>query len=553
MSYQALYRRYRPKTFSQIVGQEHICTALANQIKNGTISHAYIFNGTRGVGKTTAARVFASACNCLNPKDGNPCLECQACRDYAMHGNVDIVEMDAASYSGVDSARDLREKVNYMPSSSKYKVYIIDEAHALSVKAFDALLKTLEEPPKHAIFILCTTEIQKFPATILSRCMRFDFRLIATQELVKLLSGIFDELNIQYTPDAVMAIANSGEGSARDALTIADRCVAYSNQKLTYDDVIKVLGATSKQTIGELVDRILSGDSGSILHGIDNIANQGKSISVLCHDICKHFRDLLVVRSCSDANSILCYPQNIYEQLEKTATSVPIKKLLYGVESYSTLEYQLKTSLTPQILFEAVTLRYASSSGEVDVEGLDMRITRLEQLIKSSLSVSTPSSQPVFVQPTRNPVRSELKTTNTPVQDDMTKKSMPPSIMSPIKSSHSDALSTPAKSVGTSSSNTRLATQIWAEVLENIRYSPDLVMLYTISTQIKKLEIVNGYMLVYCSQPQCKLLEQEDNINKMQEITLKHNLKVKPTVLVDKQRKSTTEELIARGEIKVRK
>ena len=259
MAYLALYRRFRPNGFKGLIGQEHIVRTLANQIASGRIGHAYLFCGTRGTGKTSAAKIFAKAINCLSPIDGSPCGECEVCKALADPSNLDILEMDAASNNKVENVREIREKIQYPPVSGRYKVYIIDEVHMLTTEAFNALLKTLEEPPKHAVFILATTESHKLPSTILSRCMRFDFRIIPTKDIAKLIAGIYDEIGKEYDKDAVMAIARAGAGSARDALSIADICVSYRDSKLTYADVLEVLGATDSSKITSMISKIVTG------------------------------------------------------------------------------------------------------------------------------------------------------------------------------------------------------------------------------------------------------------------------------------------------------
>ena len=244
MEHQALYRKYRPKYFEDVIGQEHITKALANQVASGKLGHAYLFTGSRGVGKTSIARIFAKAVNCENNRNGSPCGECETCKHLESENDINIIEIDAASNNRVDDVREIREKVKFLPVGAKYKVYIIDEVHMLTDSAFNALLKTLEEPPKHVIFILATTEVHKLPATILSRCVRFDYRLVGVSELVNLLVKIFEEEGIRYEQDALRLIASSGEGSVRDTLSIADCVISYSDGKVTKENVLKVLGTT---------------------------------------------------------------------------------------------------------------------------------------------------------------------------------------------------------------------------------------------------------------------------------------------------------------------
>ncbi|MEG1527936.1 MAG: DNA polymerase III subunit gamma/tau, partial [Clostridia bacterium] len=382
---QALYRKYRPTTFDQVIGQSHITTALKNQIINNNLSHAYIFNGTRGVGKTSIARIFARAINCQNNTNGNPCLECSSCLDYEKGGNIDIIEIDAASNNSVGFARELTERVGYVANNGKYKVYIIDEAHMITQQAFNALLKTLEEPPEHVIFILCTTEVQAFPATILSRCMRFDFRLVSAGEISTLLSGIFDDLSIKYTNQAVKAIATAGEGSVRDALTIADRCVAVC-QDLDYQDVMDILGATNRDILISLSQQIIAGDVSGLLQTITSLSNLGKSMTMLTKDLCRHFRDLLIISTVSNSFDMLGLPQDLFDKLVSQTATTNSKKLMQAVETFAKLEYTLRTSLSPQILFEAVSARLATNSLSDDLDGLEIRVAQLEKKL-SLLSV----------------------------------------------------------------------------------------------------------------------------------------------------------------------
>ncbi|MBQ7643388.1 MAG: DNA polymerase III subunit gamma/tau, partial [Clostridia bacterium] len=252
MSYLALYRRYRPSGFDGLIGQEHIVKTLVNQIKTDRVGHAYLFCGARGTGKTSAAKIFARAINCLSPVNGSPCGKCEVCKALSDGANLDILEMDAASNNKVENVREIRDKIQYPPVAGRYKVYIIDEVHMLTTEAFNALLKTLEEPPAHAVFILATTEVHKLPSTILSRCMRFDFRLIPTKKIAELIAGIYDENGKEYDREAITAIAAAGAGSIRDALSVADICISYGEGKLTYRDVLEVLGATDIDVINKL-------------------------------------------------------------------------------------------------------------------------------------------------------------------------------------------------------------------------------------------------------------------------------------------------------------
>lgn len=397
MNYVALYRKYRPTVFDDVIGQDHIINTLRNQILRDKVSHAYLFTGTRGTGKTTTAKIFARAVNCETAKEhnGNPCGECVTCLDK---GGLDIIEMDAASNNGVDYARDIREKVQYPPVNGKYKVYIIDEVHMLSQGAFNALLKTLEEPPSHAMFILCTTEVHKIPATILSRCMRFDFRLVPTPVLAEHVANIYDKEGKKYDKEAVSAIAQAGEGSVRDSVSIADRCLSVSSGKLTYNDVLSVLGVSSKANVASLANAVLEGEVGSILSEINKIVSEGKDVARLSKDLSLYFRDLLTVKTCANARELLCLPMDVYGALQTSAEKVTVKKLLYAIDVLVGLENGLKYALSPLMLFEASALKIACSSGEIDSDGLDRRLTRLEQLPQNISA----ENQSVYVVDKRN-------------------------------------------------------------------------------------------------------------------------------------------------------
>ncbi len=378
MAYLALYRKYRPTTFDNLIGQEHIVKTLTNQINGEKLGHAYLFTGTRGTGKTSAAKIFAKAINCLSPINGSPCGECEVCKALADPSNIDVVEIDAASNNGVNEIRDLREKVQYPPVSCKYKVYIVDEVHMLSGAAFNALLKTLEEPPKHAVFILATTEVHKIPATILSRCMRFDFRLIPTERICDLVCKIYDEIGKMYEKEAVFAIAKAGEGSIRDALSIADTALSYGTGKLTYDDVMEILGTMSGDTLLQFVDNILSFDSGKVLETIDKLSAIGKSMGVLTKDVTTLIRDLLVVKTCNNANTILGLPQNKFEAYKLLAEKTNEHRLLRILEIFGDVENSLKYTTHPRVMFETAAIKATKPEADYNIDALLSRLNTLE-------------------------------------------------------------------------------------------------------------------------------------------------------------------------------
>lgn len=382
MSYLALYRAFRPKTFDEIIGQEHIVRTLVNQIKSNKIGHAYLFCGARGTGKTTAAKVFARAINCLSPVNGSPCGQCEVCKKLENPANLDIVEMDAASNNKVENVRDIRDKVQYPPVAGKYKVYIIDEVHMLTTEAFNALLKTLEEPPAHAVFILATTEVHKLPATILSRCLRFDFKLIPTPTIAKLIAGIYDKIGKKYTPEAVNAIARAGEGSVRDALSVADVCVSYSDGELTYDDVIEVLGTSDRTHIEKLISEIVGGNTGGILSVVDELCMHGKSVAVLNRDVCNAIRDLLVIETCTDPQAILGLPKDKLDELKKLADKTDVHALLRYLELFSAAEADLKYSTHPRIVFETAAVKAGMPQADYNIDALLARMSAMEKQLQ---------------------------------------------------------------------------------------------------------------------------------------------------------------------------
>lgn len=306
MSYTALYRKFRPSEFGDVKGQEHIVTTLQNQIKANRIGHAYLFCGTRGTGKTTAAKIFARAVNCEHPVDGSPCGECAMCRSIAAGTSMNVIEIDAASNNGVDNIREIKEEVTYRPTEGRYKVYIIDEVHMLSSGAFNALLKTLEEPPEYVIFILATTEVHKIPVTIMSRCQHYDFRRISINTISDRLNELMEAERVEVEDKAIRYIAKAADGSMRDALSLLDQCIAfYLGQKLTYDNVLEVLGAVDTDVFSRLLRNIIRRNVPAVLDTVEELVMQGRELLQLSVDFTWYLRNLLLVKTSDMPEDVL--------------------------------------------------------------------------------------------------------------------------------------------------------------------------------------------------------------------------------------------------------
>ena len=353
MSYLALYRKYRPQKFEDIIGQEHIIKTLTNQIKTGRVGHAYLFCGSRGTGKTTTARIFARAMNCQNPKNGSPCGDCEVCRALEKGENFDIIEIDAASNNGVDDARELREQVKFMPVVGKKKVFIIDEVHMLSTSAFNALLKTLEEPPEHVVFIFGTTEIHKLPATILSRLMRFDFHLLSVEQIEQVLKKILEADGVAYEADAITMVARQGEGSMRDAISLLDSCLSYSPEKLTTESVVAVLGTAKREDVLNLVSSVSASNVKEMITSLDSMLSSGKSPIVIYKEILSMLRDLAICEALGDgAKTIVQVNSDFFSAMQTAAKSIGHGRLIALIGALSSTESELRLSVHPRLVLE---------------------------------------------------------------------------------------------------------------------------------------------------------------------------------------------------------
>lgn len=393
MSYTALYRKFRPQEFEDVKGQEHIVTTLKNQLKADRIGHAYLFCGTRGTGKTTVAKIFAKAVNCEHPIDGSPCGECPACQGIAAGTSMNVIEIDAASNNGVDNIRQIREEVAYRPTEGKYKVYIIDEVHMLSAGAFNALLKTLEEPPAYVIFILATTEVHKIPITILSRCQRYDFHRISIDTITGRLAELMEEENVDVEERALRYVAKAGDGSMRDALSLLDQCIAFHlGEKLTYENVLEVLGAVDTEVFSQLLRQIIGRDVAGAIRTVDTLVDEGRELGQLVNDFTWYMRNLLLIQSADDMEEVLDMSEDNLAALREEAGMVNPEGLVRYIRIFSELSSQIRFASQKRILLEIAIIKLCKPQMDQDYSALLERMDELEHKIESGAVTAVASA-----------------------------------------------------------------------------------------------------------------------------------------------------------------
>ncbi len=394
MSTQALYRQWRPHLFSDVVGQDAIVTTLKNQVASGRVTHAYLFCGSRGTGKTTCAKIFARAVNCETPDAGDPCGHCAACEALSAENSLDIVEIDAASNNGVDEIRDLREKVKYPPQHGRYRVYIIDEVHMLSTGAFNALLKTLEEPPAHALFILATTEPQRLPATVLSRCQRYDFRRFPAQVIVDRLRAIAEGEHVDVRPDALMLIARSAEGGMRDAISLLDMCISYGGGSVDAALVRDVLGAADRGFLFAFAGHLLEGNAAAALSAIDTLVRAGREPQVFARDLTEHLRALMLAQTCGAAlPGLLEITEEDAAAYAAQAAKTSRERLLLLLDLFLNADTDMKWSGQPRVALEMAAVRACLPDDELRLETLAARMELLEKKIESGIISPAPQAK----------------------------------------------------------------------------------------------------------------------------------------------------------------
>lgn len=393
--YQVLYRRYRPRVFSDVYGQDHVTSTLKNEIQNNRISHAYLFTGSRGTGKTTCAKILAKAVNCENSINGEPCNECEVCKGLDNGSIYDVVEIDAASNNGVDNIRDLREEVRYTPTKGKYRVYIIDEVHMLSTGAFNALLKTLEEPPAHVIFILATTEVHKLPATILSRCQRFDFRRIQPEIMAQRLNQVADYENLELDEDAAVLIARIADGALRDGLSILDQCAGRS-KRIDSRLVSEVAGLAGREAMYQLADCIANKDSNTAMSIISSLYQNSFDMERLCVEMINHFRNYLVVKTVRKSRELIICTDDEYNTIVESSKNFTLENILFALDLFQNALVTIKGGVSARIEVEMAFVKLCEPKLEESMQSVLDRISSLERSVKSGAPVSAvPISTPV--------------------------------------------------------------------------------------------------------------------------------------------------------------
>ncbi len=484
--YQALYRKWRPSSFAEVSGQPQVTLTLLNELKSGRISHAYLFTGSRGTGKTSCAKILAKAVNCENPVDGEPCCACEMCRSAENGDAPDIIEIDAASNNGVDNIRDIREEVNLSPFRGKYRVYIIDEAHMLSQGAFNALLKTLEEPPAHVIFILATTEVHKLPATVLSRCQRFDFKRISPENISDRLKVIAKGEGFNITDDAAALIARLADGGMRDAVSLLDRCCARGSD-IDTDTVSSAAGIAGTMHLFKMSEHIASADTSACLTLVNTLHREACDIESLCSELTYHFRNLMVAKTVRDCSSLITAAPDEINELKERASQFRLSKILSCLDILEETLRSMKGASNKKILLESAVIRMCagaapSADSSADISDLNLRITELEQALSAlqSGNIVKAPQKPAAIP--ADPVITEQKPKPAPEKEEPVKEESAPSPEPPAETQTAPPPSQTPPQTG----NTEF-TQ-WAEVLETVkkRDVPLYYMLRTTSSYIRE-------------------------------------------------------------------
>ena len=470
--YQVLYRKYRPKVFADVYGQEHVTSTLKNEIKENRIAHAYLFTGSRGTGKTTCAKILAKAVNCENSVDGEPCNECEVCKGLDSGTIYDVVEIDAASNNGVDNIRDLREEANYTPSRGKYRVYIIDEVHMLSTGAFNALLKTLEEPPAHVIFILATTEVHKLPATILSRCQRFDFKRIQPETMSVRLKQVAQLEGMELDDDAAILIARIADGALRDGLSILDQCAGRS-KKIDSALVSEVAGLAGREALYKLTDCICTQNSSSAMTVISELYQNSYDMERLCVEMINHLRNFLIVKTVKDSRGLIICTDDEYNSIILSAENFTLENVIFALDLFQDALTKIKTGANARVELEMAFVKLCEPKLDVNIDSLVDRISKLERSVNRGVNVS---QQPAVVESAKPVVaenKQEVKAEK--AVEEIKNDTLPPIASSKpsiepkaLQGKNETAVNKPQQTVNTDDSNTQYEFEHWGDFMDVI-------------------------------------------------------------------------------------
>lgn len=470
--YQVLYRKYRPKVFADVYGQEHVTSTLKNEIKENRIAHAYLFTGSRGTGKTTCAKILAKAVNCENSVDGEPCNECEVCKGLDSGTIYDVVEIDAASNNGVDNIRDLREEANYTPSRGKYRVYIIDEVHMLSTGAFNALLKTLEEPPAHVIFILATTEVHKLPATILSRCQRFDFKRIQPETMSVRLKQVAKLEGMELDDDAAILIARIADGALRDGLSILDQCAGRS-KKIDSALVSEVAGLAGREALYKLTDCICTQNSSSAMTVISELYQNSYDMERLCVEMINHLRNFLIVKTVKDSRGLIICTDDEYNSIISSAENFTLENVIFALDLFQDALTKIKTGANARVELEMAFVKLCEPKLDVNIDSLVDRISKLERAVNRGVNVS---QQPAVVEGAKPVVaenKQEVKAEK--AVEEIKNDTLPPITSSKpsvepkaLQGKNETVVNKPQQTVNTDDSNTQYEFEHWGDFMDVI-------------------------------------------------------------------------------------
>lgn len=499
MPYVALYRKYRPGDFDEIVGQKAIVTTLKNQIKSGKIGHAYLFCGMRGTGKTTTARILAKALNCEKGPTVKPCNECDHCKAINSGSMIDVIEMDAASNRGIDDIRDLREKANFPPSEGRFKIYIIDEVHMLTTEAFNALLKTLEEPPRHVVFILATTEPNKLLPTILSRCMRFDFHRVSIEEIVKHMSEIANDCGVDVEDKALAKLAAVSQGSVRDALSLLDKAFAFGVDKLSYEDVLELLGAVSRDVLYNISEAVVKKDAAHIMQIIDEVASSGKDLSRFIDDLTEHFRNILMICINADRDIIDVIDEE-YTILQSIAKNFTKERLLTAIDILNDASNDMKWLSQPRVVLESAMVKltlpelWNKDEGYISrIQALEEKVSNLARNIGHISNVSSTKDNIILTAPSVN----QIPTSKNLEKPDKDIKTVKPDKNEYTENKDKDSNGADAEQIDDDQQLKKL-NELWPEVLNELGKQKKMALLNFIKVgQIAPCDIKRGKMTLY--------------------------------------------------------